>query len=227
MSVCRALGGQQDQCAADNTDWLAWCNWDGGNPGAAGEPGWLYDIVNGTIPAPGPGGIYANTPLVAYKTGLWFQYMPNPKSYMCPKDLKSPSYQRPYDGTTATRKNRMSTYIMDGSECGFDRNNPPRSKTTTIWRPMCYLVWEPDENCPPGNPNGGFDWNDGANYPNSTEGLGRLHSGNGGIMLALGGHVLFVKVQDFIRDSTTPSGQGPGPGGKTYLWWSPYSTDGH
>jgi prepilin-type N-terminal cleavage/methylation domain-containing protein len=211
----------------DHRDWLAGANWDGGNPGATDTPGWLYDLINSTVPDPGPGGLYEKTPQVAYHTGFWFPYMVNPRSYLCPKDLKSRTYQKPYDGTKNTRKNRMATYVMDGAVIGFNRNNKPLCKTTTVWSSLCWLLWEPDENYPPNNPNLGSDWNDAASNPNSTEGLGRLHSKKGAPMLALGGHVVFVKVEDFIRDSTTPAGHGPGPGGKTYLWWSPYSTDGH
>ncbi len=94
---------------------------------------------------------------------------------------------------------------------------------------MCYLLWEPDENrLGPGNP-GAFEYNDAANFPqiSNGEGIGRLHSKKGGSILALAGHVQFVTQQTFDKDSGTPSGRGPGPGGKTYLWWSPYSNDGH
>ena len=223
----RQMGCVVTMYAGDSNDRMAGANWDGGDSGATDTPGWLYDLVNGTIPDPGPGGIYAKVPLVAYKTGLWFAYMPNPKSYMCPKDLQSKTYQEPFDGTSNTRKNRMATYIMNGAVIGFNRNNPPLCKLTSPWSPMCWLLWEPDENYPPNNPNLGQDWNDGASFPDTTQGLGRLHSKEGGIMLALAGHVLFVKIGDFTQDSTTPLGSGPGPGGKTYLWWSPYSSDGH
>ena len=74
---------------------------------------------------------------------------------------------------------------------------------------------------------GAFEFNDGSNYPDSSEGIGRLHSKKGGSIMALAGHVLFITRKQFSDDSNTPNGRGPGPGGKTYLWWSPYSKDGH
>jgi hypothetical protein len=41
------------------------------------------------------------------------------------------------------------------------------------------------------------------------------------------GHSEFLLATTFANDSNIPAGQGPGPGGKTYLWWSIYSKDGH
>ena len=68
--------------ASDNLDFLAPPNWDGGDSGSG--PGWHYTVTNGTIPDPGPSGAYSNNPTAAYGTGLWFQYVRDPKSYLCP-----------------------------------------------------------------------------------------------------------------------------------------------
>ena len=89
---------------------------------------------------------------------------------------------------------------------------------------MCWLLWEPDETLanPPQQ-----EFNDGSNYPNNAEGIGRLHSKKGGSILAIAGNVQFVTINQFRQDSNVPAGAGPGPGGKTYLWWSPFSSDGH
>ncbi len=207
--------------ADDNNDKLAWCNWDGGGvPAQPAQPGWLYtgpvpDIT--TVP-------WVNNINLAYASGAWFKYMPNPKSYLCPVDIKSPYYK--------LRNNKMSSYVMNGAVCGYDTppGNEYRScKITQVWSPMCYLMWEPDENnVAPGNP-GAFDFNDAASYPDNTEGLGRLHSKKGGSLIGIAGHVQFITRETFRADSNTPSGRGPGPGGKTFLWWSPYSAnnDGH
>ena len=38
------------------------------------------------------------------------------------------------------------------------------------WSPDCYMLWVPDENAlGPGNP-GAFAFNDGANFPTTSEG---------------------------------------------------------
>jgi len=79
---------------SDFLDFMPFCNWDGGTPVNPPGPGWLY-TVTGTIPDPGPGGPYQNNQAAAYQTGLLYSYMPNPKSYLCPVDMKSPTYQKP------------------------------------------------------------------------------------------------------------------------------------
>src|SRR5437588_11193704 len=97
----------------DFRDWMAPPQWDGGN---SGPRGWLYYLTNsgasGTrIPDPGPGGPYENFKNEAYSTGLWFQYMPNPRTYLCPVDTKSDTYMKP--ASRGGRLNRMSSYIMN------------------------------------------------------------------------------------------------------------------
>jgi prepilin-type N-terminal cleavage/methylation domain-containing protein len=224
----KQLGLAQNMYATDNTDWMAFCGWDGGSSyNGKVVPGWLYTPVGGKVPDPGPKGKYENDQVDAYNTGLWYKYMPNPKAYLCPVDIKSPTYINP-----GLRNNRMSSYVMNGAICGYGAASTarPTSKTTTVWSPQCLLQWEPDENfLGPGNP-GGFEFNDSANFPGPPapgEGIGRLHSKNGGSAVALGCHVLFYTVKQFQQDSKTPSGRGPGPGGKTFLWYSPWSSDGH
>jgi prepilin-type N-terminal cleavage/methylation domain-containing protein len=203
--------------ADDNRDYFAPPNWDGGS---GTTPGWAYTVTNGAIPDPGPKGKYENDKLTAYKTGLWFNYTPNPKIYLCSVDIKSPTYQKPY--SNGGRQNRITSYVMNGAVCGY--GSGVSSKTSQVWSPMCYLVWEPDENkLGNGNP-GAFDYNDAANFPNDSEGIGRLHSKKGGTAVAVGGHVEFVTQRQFTQESTHT---GSGPGGKSYLWWSPYSKDGH
>ena len=219
---------------ADNTDHLAWPNWDGGAAGPSPLlAGWLYTIVNGAIPDPGPKGLYETRQLEAYKTGLWFQYMPNPKTYLCPVDTKSPTYQKPF--AQGGRQNRMSSYVMNGAanNYGHKGNDSPTwywsCKITDAWSSMCYLLWEPDENRNgPGNP-GAFEYNDAANFPriSNGEGIGRLHNKKGGSIVALAGHVQFVTQQAFDKDSQSAGTiNAPGPGGRTYLWWAPNSANG-
>ena len=199
--------------ADDNSDHLAPPNWDGGS---ALGPGWLYTVTNGVIPDPTTVPFVNNLNL-AYGTGLWFKYLTNPKSYVCTVDLKSPTYKK--------RNNKMSSYVMNGAAAGFPGPGIYRScKLTQVWNPLCYLLWEPDENANgPGDP-GPFDFNDGANFPNNKEGIGRLHSKKGGSILAVGGHVQFVSREQFRSESANP---GSGPGGKSLLWWSPYTVNGH
>ncbi len=214
--------------ADDNRDYLAFPNWDGA---ANGSPaGWLYDCFTyGSIPDPGPGGNFETRQAAAYKTGNWYQSMPNPKTYLCPVDIKSPTYQKP--ASQGGRNNRFSSYVQNGSACGFSGSRS--CKVTEVWSTMCWLLWEPDEhaiNPRTGSEIGAFEFNDGANFPDTVtygEGIGRLHSKKGGQALAIAGHVQFLTSEQYRADSSTPAGTGPGPGGKTFLWWSPWKSDGH
>jgi prepilin-type N-terminal cleavage/methylation domain-containing protein len=219
------MGLASNMYTGDNSDRLAFPNFDGGAPV---EPGWLYTTdKTRTIPnafdylTQHPDWNPVNTHATVFGGGLWYPYMPNPNSYYCPVDIKSPSFT-----ARGGRLNKLSSYVMDGSVCGFKQTpNTPTCKTLQAWSPLCYLLWEPDENkLGPGNP-GGYDFNDGGSVPVRGEGIGRLHSKTGGNALALDGHALFLPMTVFDQDAYTPIGQGPGPGGRTYLWWNPWLDD--
>lgn len=118
------------------------------------------------------------------------------------------------------RQNKLCSYLMDGSACGFDRQ--AEIKIGGTWTSLCYLMFEPDENAKgPGNP-GPYAFNDRGNYPDDFEGLGRLHSKKGGEVMALDGHVQFLTIVQFRRESSG----GGGPGGKSLLFWNPLSANG-
>jgi prepilin-type N-terminal cleavage/methylation domain-containing protein/prepilin-type processing-associated H-X9-DG protein len=214
----KQMGLANAMYTGDNADKLAFPNFDGGR---YVMPGWLYTInpADQIVPNPYdyPGKPWSSNSVAAHATGLFYQYMSNPNSYYCPVDIKSPSFT-----TKFGRNNKLSSYVMNGAACGFDKHKD--CKVTQVWSPLCYLLWEPDENVlGPGNP-GGYEFNDGGNIPYvaNGEGIGPLHSKKGGNALALDGHVIFLTVPAFIQDSNTPRGTGPGPGGRTYLWWSTY-----
>src|SRR5215471_14248320 len=127
----------------DFRDYIAWANWDGSDPANGTQPGWLYTITGGTCPDVGPGGKFENDLNTAYKTGLWFPYMPNPKAYLCPVDIQSKTWTTPRSQgvlNVTVRKNKMSSYVMDGSACYFtaDYNGQVDRccKFSDIWSPM-------------------------------------------------------------------------------------------
>ena len=199
----------------DNGDVMAPPNWDGGGVIATPCPGWLYDdSVNLMIPDPTKLPWVNNVPS-AYRGSLWIKYLSNPNAYLCPTSLNSPYYK--------LRACKLSGYLMNGSVSGF--NVPPiyRScKLSSVWSPLCYVMWEPDENAVSKGVPGAVVFNDGAVYPNANEGIGRLHSKKGGSILSLDGHVEFITRDVFLSQATQPSSSGP----KTYCWWSPYSSGG-
>jgi len=223
--------------ADDNRDALAFCNWDGGgaySTTTAREPvdvpGWLYTVTNGTIPDVGPGGEYQQQ--IAYSTGLWFRYVPNPQSYLCPVDIKSKTWTTPRNQGTLdvnVRRNKMSSYVMDGAACDYGDKDYNKSgvfeKITDAWNPMCWLLWEPDEqmyNTAAWAAQGmgpAFEFNDASNSPGSTEGISTLHSKNGGNAVCMCGTAQFVLRAQFHIQSI---GSGTvGPGGTTLCWWAP------
>jgi prepilin-type N-terminal cleavage/methylation domain-containing protein len=223
----------------ENRDYLAFPNWDGGTTqdiNYQGQPvaGYLYMITNGGIPDPfmAP---YLTAPQTAWQSGLWFPNVHNPNSFLCPVDILSKDYAEvPTQANGGNgRNNKLSSYVMNGAVCGFAHATastvPPYTtcKATQIWSSSCYILWEPDEfvlGVNPPNP-GAFEFNDGSNFPDvlKGEGIGRLHSKNGGNILAIDGHVNFLTTNQFYRLSVS---LGSGPGGKGLLWWSPFQVDG-
>jgi prepilin-type N-terminal cleavage/methylation domain-containing protein len=230
----KQLGLANRMYADEFNDRLAYPNWDSGNSAAAPQ-GWLYSMNSATLPAGAPSGAVPNPYepgnwwlrqiIAASQTGLWFRYTANPNVYLCPVDISSKTWTEPT--ASGGRNNKLSTYVMDGSVVGFPTT--PASfgtpmKTTAVWSQLCYLVWEPNENSVAiGNP-GAFEYNDGGNFPNTSEGIGLLHSKHGGNALALDGHVDFLTTKLFTQYSTV--GTGSGPGGKTYLWWDGVNANG-
>ena len=221
-------------------DRMAFPNWDGGN---AGMPaGWLY--TPGAIPSlgggcPNPYSSVAPYPMVqspvagkqAWTTGLWYKYCNNYAVYLCPVDTgTSKDYLIPPGSGTAPftgRNNKLATYVMNGAVCDYGENETTQNpeditcKITAIWNTSCYLIWEPDEYGKHGtSATGGFEWNDGGNFPNTSEGIGLLHSKNGGNAMAIDGHVDFVKWSDFQAWSGDTTK-------KNFLWWNPRTLNGH
>jgi hypothetical protein len=214
----------------DNLDHMAFPNWDGGATVIPGG-GWLYSLPNKT-PAGSPesvipdpyAGAWASAPALAWKSGLWWTYMGNQNSYLCPVDILSKDYAKSV--AAGGRNNKLSSYVMNGGVSGFAHQ--PGCKSTQIWSPSCYLLWEPDEyTLGPTGSEGAEEFNDGSNFPSAPpygyEGIGRLHDKAGGNILAMDGHVDFMVTNTFNRLSNN---YGSGPNRKGLLWWSPYDLDG-
>ncbi len=243
VSNLKQLGIANRMYADESNDQLAYPNWDGGT-GAGAPQGWLYSMNAKDMPTGAPGGAVPN-PVdagnwwyqkynLAGGTGAWFKYARDPKLFLCPVDTASKTYTTPT--ASGGRNNKLSTYVMDGAVVGFPNVGSvgygKTCKSTGAWSQLCYLIWEPNENAVGPNNPGAFEYNDAANFPTTSEGIGLLHSKGGGNALALDGHVDFVTVQQFKTYSgTSAANLGPGPGGRSLLWWSPFtlngSNDGH
>jgi prepilin-type N-terminal cleavage/methylation domain-containing protein len=183
-------------------------------PAAGVVSGWLYSSVWLGVPPDLWQPPYTNNPVLAYETGLYYQYMPNPKAYVCPLDLKSKYFSR--------RANKMSTYKMSDAVAGWRGPAIPRScKITDVWSPRCWIMWEEDENL--GNPPiGAIAYIDGGSWPDPDhrhpDAAVGYHHGSGAIVQAVGGHVSFVTYKEFQTEQQNPN--------KGLIWWSPWSANG-
>ena len=190
--------------ANDNSDHMAFPNW---NP--PWVPGWLYSPANGGVPniyaAP-----YSSNVVLAYQGGQLWPYMGAMGNYRCPIDKTNTA-------TFKARPNKMSTYVMNGAVCGFGALSPAgASYKLTDFAQDAFFMWEPDDL----NTTLGYGYNDGSSYPDPAVdgGLGRRHGKNGGIVLAVDGHVEFIKYDAWKRESETP--------GKNRMYCNPGSKDG-
>ena len=172
LNNLRQMGATLNMYANDFDDYLAFCNWDGGNTVG---PGYLYGGAGNppnTIPDPTAGN-YLSARNAAWQYGSWFSYMKDPDSYLCPVDIKSPTYSGPPGGPPTQRKNKLCSYVMNGAPSGYSTKNTYQTcKMTDAWNTECYLMWEPDENKLGYLNPGAAAYNDGANRPDDTEGGG-------------------------------------------------------
>ena len=217
----RQLGVALNLYTAEHQDTLPWPNW--GNDSGPCPAGWLYagdpSSSPSTIAAGGSPAItyWALRQLVHLKGGVFWQYVQNGNTFICPNDLK-PSQS----GLWAKRMNTLSSYVMNGAAAYYPAPNSQygysTAKQSQIWSPFCYLLWEPDQNLD----NGCF--NDGANYPGkdnggagNNEGIGMLH-GPGGNILSLNGDARFISSVDYQSQLAIP--------GQNLLFWNPKSVVG-
>lgn len=192
-SACLMYGG-------DNSDYMAYPNW-----GTTGT-GWLYATTT-TIPDP-TAAQFAGDRAAAYRSGLWFSYVQNPRTYLCPVDLESRFY--------SLRANKLASYVMNGAVCGYGSTIGRTARITDVWNPACYLLWTPDENV---NGLGAFAFNDASSFPDRNEGPGCLHTLNGTDLLGVSGNVSFASLQKFRAEQNAT--------GLSLAWWSPFSSTGH
>jgi prepilin-type N-terminal cleavage/methylation domain-containing protein/prepilin-type processing-associated H-X9-DG protein len=197
----------------DYGDYLPYPNW--GLPGSPGANtiGWLYHPANAAPPV-----ISANNPVFTYSQGQLWPYIKNIVVYWCPVDAATTNQPYAVGGgsTYSQRADQMSTYIMNGAAAGFKGTVPPY-RISQI-RQLGVIMWEPYDRNADGSYNTGA-YNDGANFPSATEGVGILHN-PGANLLYLDGHVVFM-------NRTIALGLMGATGSPNEFWWNPATTDGH
>jgi prepilin-type N-terminal cleavage/methylation domain-containing protein len=202
--------------AGDNQDHMPAANW-GVTAGQAFNPGWLYTPFLSAPPKPSPANdIFANFTAQYYqntvKGSLW-DYIKTVGTYWCPADNPTAS-----GSTWPLRANQLSTYVMNGAVVGYG-DDPKFKGTYTLGQVRIssgYLFWEPLDKDAIGNYNNAY--NDGGNYPNSTEGPSKRHV-TGCVFGALDGHTEYLKFQVATNLAASP--------GPNVFWWNPLTVDGH
>jgi prepilin-type N-terminal cleavage/methylation domain-containing protein len=194
----KQMGVATQMYVADNRDRMPYPNW---NP--PWVAGWLYDPTNSRLPdlATAP---YNKEPLLAYQGGQLWPFLKNMGIYRCPLDNTNLAKWK-------QRANKLSTYVQNGSICGFGNT---RSFQQAAFRQDAFMMWEPDD---PGN---GYGYNDGSSYPDPTVdgGLGRRHGKIGGIVLDFSSSVQFIKYEAWKSEAKATV--------KNRLWCNPATRSG-
>lgn len=182
--------------AGDSKDYLPNPNW---NP-PWGAVGWLYDGSLGSVPnlAAAP---YNRFPVQAYEGGLLWKYLKAIPVFRCPSERVEsiPSYK--------SRKQQLSSYLMNGAIVGYGRISPTTYKVSQF-RQDAIILWQPLETNP-------GDFNDGSSSPD--EGITKIHS-QGTTVGAVDGHVEYLKTVDFYDELGKP--------GRNRLFCSPGTPNG-
>ncbi len=178
----------------DNQDRMPWPNWAAGEQATPAPQGWLYTYNS------------AATGTAKYKveTGIFWPTLVTQKMYFCPSDnTNSPLFQ--------ARPQQISSYVMNGAVCGYDRRLNPPVKSSQL-SPSAVAFWECANNTLADN-QGLF--NDGASRPDENT------SGRHGTVAMVGmfdGSARPIKLEEWAQKSFE--------GGPNELWCYPGSPDG-
>jgi len=181
--------------AGENRDFLPEPNWN--SPWL--RRGWLYDASRGNVPDPTIAPNNTN-PVVAYQSGLLWDYVKNHGVYRCPSDKTNLV-------TWRSRAQKLSSYLMNGAVGGYGRISP-NSYKAGAFRQDAVIFWQALETNP-------GDWNDGSSTPN--EGITKLHS-LGTTIGVVDGHIESIKTVMFYREVNVPI--------KNRVWCNPGTADG-
>jgi prepilin-type N-terminal cleavage/methylation domain-containing protein len=131
---------------ADNQDQMPWPNWLSGET-STHQQGWLYAY---DAAAAGPSRFKA-------QTGSFWPILTTAKVYFCPSDnTASPLFRM--------RGQQISSYVMNGAVCGFDRGLYP-SVSMSALPPAAVAFWECADNTEEENQD---NFNDGASSPDEN-----------------------------------------------------------
>lgn len=220
LGNCKQLGLATQMYVGDSSDFMPDPDWAPVGPATPPyKAGWLY-CPTGTGYAPDPtGAIFSNPSVdpkivysggtvagVTYLGGLLWQYINNTGVYRCPLDVTNAA------SNWQLRKNKLSTYAMNGAVCGY--GNHLSNYKQTDFRQDAVAIWEPNFS----DPAKYGIYNDGASYPDIDTGLGKVHGKKGGITIIFDGSVRFMLQPEWAANSNLPE--------KNPLWCNPGTPNG-
>jgi len=145
--------------------------------------------------------------------GLLYQYLKNPKVFLCPQDVVNTDYLKRYQ--------IISSYVWNGAVVAYQNGQSPYK--LSVFKPTSVLQWENDEkNTAPGA------WGDFANAPAEAIASGSSivkpsfsqRHGQAAQVSRMDGSAsreLYAKMAAWAANTTTPND----------LWCSPASANGH
>jgi prepilin-type N-terminal cleavage/methylation domain-containing protein len=216
LNNLRQLGLAVHMYAADNEDALAYCNWGKVSVGFNYLAGWLYTPTAAGIPPQLTQAPYSTNPRAAYETGVLFPYVKSTDVYWSPFTDRNPGTVYYNNILNGGNQNALSSYMMNGSTCGFKNIlNPPHQTfklSNVSFKPTCVLFWEPVNVNANGSYNGAF--NDASSYPTVNEGPNKV-DGKGSVVLSMDASTHYM-----IYGALTNIMLSKGP---NEMWYSPIS----
>jgi prepilin-type N-terminal cleavage/methylation domain-containing protein len=208
MSNNKQIGLALIMYLGDNEDRMPWPNFENVTLNPSLLPGWLYKPLAGNVPPdPTVAPYNANTEL-AYQDGQLWPYLKSEGVYQCPVDVALNWGKKNWQN----RPNKLSSYVWNG--CLVDGGATAYSAyhyKISNFPVLSYLSWEPDDNQAQALL-GSNVYNDGSDQPSTTfnsegEGVSKLH-GSGCVVLALDGHVDFMKQAVYKNEATISKARG-------------------
>ena len=207
VSNFRQIGLAMAMYTADNRDYMPWMQWHN-----SFGPSWLYMPHDGAAPDPFKlvNGVLEDNPtdMPYIEQGVYFPYIRNRNAYYCPTDKKeNDNFKR--------RKQRVSSYIMNGAVGGFSDYDPKKRYKITQFKPDAYAQWEPKVSLF----SGFYAYNsaaDASQYPQGEEGIGNRHL-KGAVILGFDTRAHFIQLSTFNAEGNNHPG---------LLWCNPGSKTG-
>ncbi len=193
LNDLKEFGVALNLVAADNNDTMPWPNWFSGEQASPGPQGWLYT--------------YDTSAPEQFKvqTGSFWPELMIAKLYFCPSDdTNSPLFQ--------LRPQKISSYVMNGAVCGYDRVLNPPVKLSQL-SPSGVAFWECNNATVTDNER---LFNDGASSPDENT------SGRHGKVAIFGVFDGSAKTMPITQWTAEMEAAGPNE-----LWCYPNSADGH